>query len=255
MKEVKILAIGNSFSEDATHYLYQMATSMDVKLKVVNLCIGGCSLERHYRNLDLGEKTYSYQINGCKTDRLVSINEMLESEKWDYIVTQQASHDSGWICSYEPFLGKMIEIFRQKAPEVILCLQETWAYEIESSHGCFMRYGRDQQTMYQSLHHCYCTMAEKYNLKLIPSGTVIQQVRKLPEFDFGNGGISLCRDGFHMSFDYGRYLVACVWLRTLFGVDAEKIPYFPDSLNLTAEPEQVLLDVIKRAVNCAIPNT
>jgi hypothetical protein len=38
-------------------------------------------------------------------------------------------------------------------------------------------------------------------------------------------------------------------------VDAEKIPYFPDSLNLTAEPEQALLDVIKRAVNCAIPNT
>lgn len=253
MKQVKILAIGNSFSEDATHYLHPMAASVGIDLKVVNLCIGGCPLERHYRNLVTEATDYDYQINGNKTCRRVSITEILESEKWDYIVTQQASHDSGWICSYDPFLGKMVEIFREKAPEAVLCLQETWAYEIESVHGSFMRYNRDQQTMYESLHHCYSTMAEKYGLKVIPSGTVIQQARKWPEFDFGNGGISLCRDGFHMSFDYGRYLVGCVWLRTLFGVDIEKMSYFPESLNLTSEPEQALLDVVKRVVNAAIP--
>ena len=249
MKQIKLLAIGNSFSEDATHYLHQMAAAVDIDLKVVNLTIGGCPLERHYRNLVTEEKAYSYQINGYKTCRMVSINEMLESEKWDYIVTQQASHDSGWICSYDPFLGKMVETFREKVPEAILCLQETWAYEIESPHGSFMRYNRDQQTMYEQLHDCYSTMAQKYDLKLIPSGTVIQQARKLPEFDFGNGGLSLCRDGFHMSFDYGRYLLGCVWLRTLCGVDAKKIPYFPDSLNLTTVPEQALLDIIKGVVD------
>ena len=249
MKQVKILAIGNSFSEDATHYLQQMASSVGIDLKVVNLFVGGCSLERHFRNLETGEKAYVYQINGIKTCRMVSINEILESETWDYVVTQQASHDSGWICSYDPFLGKMVAAIKEKVPAAQICLHETWAYEVDSIHGSFARYNRDQQTMYAQLHQSYTAMAQKYNLKLIPSGTVVQQARKLPEFDYGNGGKSLCRDGFHLSFDYGRYLASAVWLRTLFGVDAEKIPYFPQSLNLTEEPEQALLDCVKRAVN------
>ena len=44
-----VLAIGNSFSQDATHYLHQIAASDNVEMKVVNLYIGGCSLEQHWR--------------------------------------------------------------------------------------------------------------------------------------------------------------------------------------------------------------
>ena len=47
----KILAIGNSFSEDATSYLEDIATCGGEDCKVVNLYIGGCSLERHYNNI------------------------------------------------------------------------------------------------------------------------------------------------------------------------------------------------------------
>ena len=35
-----ILAIGNSFSEDATRYLHQMAEAVGIETKVVNLFIG-----------------------------------------------------------------------------------------------------------------------------------------------------------------------------------------------------------------------
>ena len=48
---IKILAIGNSFSQDATHYLQQIAAADTVDMKVVNLYIGGCSLERHWNNI------------------------------------------------------------------------------------------------------------------------------------------------------------------------------------------------------------
>ena len=43
----KILAIGNSFSEDATYYLHQILEHSGIENQVVNLYIGGCSLERH----------------------------------------------------------------------------------------------------------------------------------------------------------------------------------------------------------------
>lgn len=47
MNTLKILAIGNSFSEDATRYLHQLANAAGIDTKIVNLYIGGCPLERH----------------------------------------------------------------------------------------------------------------------------------------------------------------------------------------------------------------
>ena len=48
----KVLAIGNSFSRDATCYLHQIAKGAGVDAKIVNLYIGGCSLERHWQNIE-----------------------------------------------------------------------------------------------------------------------------------------------------------------------------------------------------------
>lgn len=47
----QILSIGNSFSQDAQRYLHELAKSEGMDLQTVNLYIGGCSLERHFRNL------------------------------------------------------------------------------------------------------------------------------------------------------------------------------------------------------------
>lgn len=46
---MKILAIGNSFSEDAMYYLKNIADADGVEVKAVNLYIGGCNLERHWK--------------------------------------------------------------------------------------------------------------------------------------------------------------------------------------------------------------
>ena len=72
-----ILAIGNSFSEDAARYLHQMAEAAGIETKVVNLYIGGCPLERHWQNIETGEAAYQYQLNGKATERMVSIDEVL----------------------------------------------------------------------------------------------------------------------------------------------------------------------------------
>ena len=52
---ISVLAIGNSFSEDATHFLHQIAEADNVSMKVVNLYIGGCSLEQHWYNIGIGQ--------------------------------------------------------------------------------------------------------------------------------------------------------------------------------------------------------
>ena len=48
---MKVLSIGNSFSQDAQKYLHRLAKQDGVELKTVNLYIGGCSLQRHYLNM------------------------------------------------------------------------------------------------------------------------------------------------------------------------------------------------------------
>ena len=48
---LSILAIGNSFSQDATAYLHMAAEAAGVETLVVNLYIGGCSLKTHWENM------------------------------------------------------------------------------------------------------------------------------------------------------------------------------------------------------------
>lgn len=242
---MKILAIANSFSQDACTYLHQTALAQGVELEVYNLYIGGCSLERHCQNLESGEAAYEEQVNGVPTGRMVSIMEALHYADWDAIITQQASQDSGWMDAYEPFLGMLVETFRREVPGARLLLQETWAYEHTSNHPGFLRYRRSQQEMYEKLHRCYTAMAEKYGLEVIPCGTLIQTARALPAFDTLSGGQTLCRDGFHMNL-YGRCLLACAWLKTLCGVSVKDNPFVPEAACGVEEVDEALLQLVRR---------
>jgi hypothetical protein len=48
---MKVLATGNSLSQDATRYLHQIAASAGTDMTVYNLYIGGCTLQTHYLNM------------------------------------------------------------------------------------------------------------------------------------------------------------------------------------------------------------
>lgn len=49
-KTVRILAIGNSFSQDAVEqYLHELAEAEGISTIIGNMFIGGCSLERHVK--------------------------------------------------------------------------------------------------------------------------------------------------------------------------------------------------------------
>ena len=240
-----ILAIGNSFSRDATAYLHDICQSMDIDVHVVNLYIGGCSLERHWSNITRNEKAYQYQENGIETDRDVSIQEILHSKPWDYIVTQQASHDSGWLDTYEPFTGLLIDYLKKEVPDAQIFMQQTWAYEIDSDHGCFIRYNNDQIHMYNRSRANYHAITQKHGIGLIPCGDVIQNIRKHPEFDVSKGGKSICRDGFHMHFLYGRYALACTWAKTLLDAPLSKCSYIPKCCDTDEVLDPVLLSIVQ----------
>jgi len=248
---MKVLAIGNSFSQDATAHLHQTAAAQGVALDVLNLFIGGCPLERHWHNIEENAAEYAPTYNGVAYgSQLISIQDALDMGGWDVITLQQASHDSGWPDSYEPFLTLLVDYLRKQAPNARILLHETWAYDPDSAHPRFIRYNRSQQEMYDRLRSCYSAMAQKHGLELIPCGDVIQALRQHPVFDMQNGGRTLCRDGFHMSLGYGRYALACVWLRALCRTPVSQNPYVP----FCPEPvEEPLLQIIRDTAEQMIP--
>ena len=131
-------------------------------------------------------------------------------------------NEHGPITSEASFLEnaeKLCEKIRENGAKPVF--YATWAYQRGGKK--LEIFGMDYDEMYQKLRANYYKEAQKYGLDLIPCGDVIQTLRNEKEFNVREGGISLCRDGFHMNYLYGRYALACTWLAKIFGEEAGKI--------------------------------
>ena len=64
---MKILFIGNSFSQDATRYIEAISEG---ELFVRNLYIGGCSLEMHAENVEGDVAAYLYEKDAAGTEKI-----------------------------------------------------------------------------------------------------------------------------------------------------------------------------------------
>ena len=242
----KILAIGNSFSQDATIYLHAMAKYAAIETKVANLYIGGCSLKVHWENAASEARHYDFELNGAYTGQKTSIKEVLDSDDWDIVVMQQASFDSGIVETYYPYITLLSRYIAAYAPRAMQAIHQTWAYEIDSTHEAFRLYGYDQLRMYRALKKAYNQVSNELGLKFIPCGDIIQTLRQYKEFDYANGGQSLCRDGFHLHFLYGRYAAAAIWYKTLLKGDVIKNDFLP--LDEHGDLNTALISKIKNVV-------
>lgn len=242
---MKILSIGNSFSQDSHKYLCEIAKLNGVKMYTANLYIGGCSLETHYKNYEQDNEYYDLEICGKEAERKISILGALRMDDWDVVTLQQVSSLSGNFESYEPYLSSLADIVRKEKPNAKLYFHQTWAYETDSTHGDFKNYNNDQKTMYKDIIDASSKAAETIGAELIPTGKIIQNLREnVKEFDYQNEGLSLCRDGFHLSLDYGRFAAAATWFLTLTDKKI-KISEFKDF-------NPVILDKIIKVVNSVL---
>lgn len=239
---MKILSIGNSFSQDAHKWLHKLAKVNGVEFETANLFIGGCSLDTHWKNIKENNAHYDLEFNGDGSERKISIAEALELEKWDIITVQQVSSLSGMYETYEPYLSSLVSVVREAQPDAKLYFHQTWAYEIDANHGGFANYNNNQTEMYHRIKDTSEKAAKSICAELIPTGTVIQALREtVPEFDYKNGGLSLCRDGFHLSWDYGRFAAAATWLHTITGKKINA-SYFED---FNPELLKNIIDIVK----------
>ena len=213
---IRVLCIGNSFSWDAVEQeLAPLCEAGNQPIIIGNLYYGGCSLEQHYTFMQKDTAAYSFRYieHGVRTlNEGYSLRQALRLMQWDYISFQQASHDSGIQSTYEPYLSVLIDTVRAYQPTAQLCWMQTWSYSQDAKHPAFPRYQKSQQIMDDSIQSATLALLSCYpDLMLIPCGKAITLARQTKLSD------TLCRDGYHLNYIYGRYTAACVWYELLTG--------------------------------------
>ncbi len=225
---LRILAVGNSFSDDGTEYLPALLEAAGIhNVIVARLYIGGCSLERHCREYSEGTADYIYYKSTRNVWTTVSKNatilDGLKDEPWDIITVQEVSNYSGTYETYRKWAPQLISIIRKEAtnPKASIVWHMTWAYASNSDHGAFKLYNHDQKTMYEAIVDCVGKASKDFNVPVvIPSGIAVQLARatRLNNEDRvppTSKVYQLTRDGFHLSRQHGRYIAACTWFETL----------------------------------------
>ena len=223
---MKVLSIGNSFSQDAHEMLHALAGANGVELDSTNLYIGGCKLQTHWENIESNSTDYDLEINAEKEIRKISIEEALTLEEWDVITLQQASAQSQMFSTYTPYLENIAKYLREKCPNAKILFHQTWAYENDYFKDNPRENTTKQKGMYNNILLASQKASEAIDAPIIRAGVAIQAVREnVPEFDYASGGMSLNRDGYHLSYDYGRFAAAYAWLYELTGVWGDICPF------------------------------
>jgi len=228
-KTLKVLCVGNSFSLNATRYFPAIAKAGGKELKVVNASIGGCSIERHLRHAKLYAENPEdpqgrpYGPSGKLEYGTRSLQQMLESDTWDFVTIQQSSPLSFKPESFQPFGDELIAIIRAHAPQAEVVVHQTWAYR--EDHKFWGRDDLNTDIMYALIRKSYDTFAEGAKLRLIPSGDAMEAARRDPAWGSPISGDpptvndekSLhTSDSYHASHK-GQYLQGCVWYEFFFG--------------------------------------
>jgi len=251
-KTLKVLAIGNSFSNNTTRYLYDIAKAEGVENIVLGrLYIGGCSLQKHMKCANNNLTEYKYYKNTTGSWDCIENSTLLyglQDEAWDIITMQQNSGNSGLPDSYEPYLTQLIEYVNtyKTNPNAKLVWHMTWAYQSDSTQTAFATYANSQDTMYQCIIEAnkQVIVDNPAFSAIIPAGTAVQNART------SYLGDTLTKDGYHLN-ELGEVIGGYMWYVTFVGKPLDgtiKLDRIPGSISLSEENRAVIAEAVNNAL-------
>jgi hypothetical protein len=264
-KTIRLLTVGNSFSQNATHYLGDLARASGDTLILRGDNVGGASMELHWGKAQAFEKDPADKNGRYSTGR--SLKEELASEKWDFVTFQQASIKSHDLATYRPFAKQLSDYIRRHAPGATLLLHETWEYRADDPRFSQKNWKagepKTQEEMYRGLSDAYAATAQELGVRRLPVGDAFHLANHDPQWGFhppvkpfdsklakagdlpdqthslnvgwswkkqADGTTKLAMDGHHANLA-GEYLGACVWYEVLFGRSVLENAFVPKGLD------------------------
>lgn len=247
-EELKILAIGNSFSIDGMEYLWNILRDVGVKnVTLGNLYIAGCTIDMHWKNITEDSDAYKYYKNtsGQWNSRTASLKTALLEEDWDIITVQQGSPTSGVPSSFKNLDNLLDYVNSNKTnKDAKIFWHMTWAYQQDHVEQYFENYNCDQMTMYNAIVNTAQSEVITKELidGLIPSGTAIQNLRT------SYLGDTLTRDTTHLSKDFGCYAAGLTWMTAITGISADKVTWVPSSYPVLSKNKDMINEAVKNSI-------
>ena len=256
---LRLLLIGNSFSQNAGQYLPQLAREGNHPLVIGRAEIGGCSLEKHWDLAQLADANPS-EPNG-KPYKGKSLRMILSQGKWTVVTLQQNSMNSGYVATYSPYAKNLYDYIKSIQPGARIVFHQTWAYRSDSKDFTLIaenQHAKDSDEMFHKLREAYLGIASSLDIKVMPVGDAFHKVssskkwgyKPNAEYDFShpvypnlpNQAQSLHRGyywdkdqklGFdsHHANEAGCFLGSLVWYTFLFGESPEKITFVPKQVS------------------------
>lgn len=278
VKQIKLLAIGNSFSVNASKYLNDIVkASGNCELIFGHAMIGGCPLEKHWNLACRNEanpedpegKPYSFK------GKKVGLREMLTAEKWQYVTIQQYSLISFKVETYRPFAKNLYDYIKKYAPDAEVVIHQTWAYRADDKE--LFKGDFNAVKMYRQLTDAYYTIAKELGCRVIPVGTAFQLAYESPEwefktdpnFDYNNpkypdlpqqlhslnvgygwkttGETKKLGADTHHANIAGEFLGGCVWFEFFFKEDVRKNKFRPQKIG--EEDAEFLRNIAHKVVS------
>lgn len=241
-RPIKILAVGNSWTKNATMYLPDILTSLGIKVEVSTSYASSATLASYWSNIQLGSAIYQFrkwtESTGWVTQESVSYKDIFASDEWDIITHQQQSGNGGNYPSFQPYLHDIITWEKNLAKIMpLFFMHATWAYPNGYENEQFETlYGSDTSVMYNAVLEAYSqAMVDENIVNVMPSTPIIQQVREqgIPNVDTSDGGSHLAVTG--------QFAASCVWAEMLLryyfdkslvtDIDITKSTFAPDSVS------------------------
>ena len=217
---LKVLAIGNSFTQDPTEYLGSIVTHSGIdksKLCVYIAIQSNASLETWVDNYDdeatlnITRMAGDVKVGVETSGKISGTLEQHLAHDWDVVVLQQVSTSSNDYSTFEPYLSKLVGYIREKCTnqKVSIAWQLTWSDKSDNSGSAPKDFAG-----WQSICETVQEMVVRNGINIvIPTGTAIQNARTTTTFGSHNGYMT--RDGHHLAYGVGRYIAACTWFQTL----------------------------------------
>ncbi|MCX6952727.1 MAG: DUF4886 domain-containing protein [Verrucomicrobia bacterium] len=264
-RTLRLFSVGNSFSNNATHYLPDLAKEGGHELILGKAMKGGCSFQQHWDALAAWQANPDDPKGRIYTGSK-SLHDNLGAEEWDVITVQQYSKLSSDVATYRPYAEQLVAHLRSVRPKAEVILHQTWAYRVDAD-----KFGQiapeqtaaDNREMYVRSRAAYREIAAELGLRVIPTGDAFWQVNTDPAWAFKpdttfdratavapalpdqthslhvgerwttdtkTAAKKLTKDANHANAA-GEYLGALIWYGVLFEESPEKLKFVPPGVD------------------------
>ena len=268
---LRVLSIGNSHTDNATEYLYDVfkAENPNQEVMIAQLYYSGCSVSQHVDFMAKDAAVYRYRTQDNRNPSGYStMKQALQAEIWDVIILHEMNNSAGAESTYtgansrnlQKHINNVKKYSLNSDPKLIWNF--SWAnpsseylwglgYPAGDNYSWVDSYKQNYGSDYDYMLDCMIAQTKKYVMTnsafadVAPTGLAFKYARDNNP-DQTDPDVLLYCDYTHAGEGFGRLLVSYVWYATLTG--QTKFTELKYARDLTEDQQELLVEALNHAL-------